>query len=167
MSWLGHKNFASESYDFWASPHHWIASVDKNSVSMPSLPIPGYILSGLRLLWTIIPSELGWAVGEWGLVSHHFLLTTRYRRNIWGRLLFKHCTRQIYFFFIFIQQYTFYLLIFLWTDTKLIVNVELREKFSWRKTESFMIRRAKISAVRASGVRHLLTFLSQMRRSFK
>ena len=38
----------------------------------------------------------------------------------------KHCTRQIYFFYIFIQRYTFYLLIFQWTDTKLIVNLELR-----------------------------------------
>ena len=43
-----------------------------------------------------------------------------------GRRLFKHCTRQIYFFYIFIQRYTFYLLIFQWTDTKLIVNLELR-----------------------------------------
>ena len=47
-----------------------------------------------------------------------------------GRRLFKHCTRQIYFFYIFIQWYTFYLLIFLCTDTKLIVNLELREKFT-------------------------------------
>ena len=46
------------------------------------------------------------------------------------RRLSKHCTRQIYFFYIFIQQYTFYLLIFLWTDTKLIKNLELREKFT-------------------------------------
>ena len=38
-----------------------------------------------------------------------------------GRCLFKNCTRQIYFFYIFIQQYTFYLLIFLWTDTNLIL----------------------------------------------
>ena len=35
------------------------------------------------------------------------------------------------FFYIFIQRYTFYLLIFLWTDTKLIVDLELREKFTW------------------------------------
>ena len=83
---------------------------------------------------------------------------------IWGRCLFeaqrrclfKHCTRQIYFFFIFIQRYIFYLLIFLWTDTKLIKNLELREKFTrWKKTESFVITRAKISTVRASGVRRL------------
>ena len=47
-----------------------------------------------------------------------------------ARGLFKHCTRQIYFFYIFIQRYTFYLLIFLWTDTKLIVNLELREIFT-------------------------------------
>ena len=39
-----------------------------------------------------------------------------------ARRLFKNSTRQIYFFYIFIQQYTFYLLIFLWTDTKLIVS---------------------------------------------
>ena len=42
-----------------------------------------------------------------------------------GRRLFKNCTRQIYFFYIFIQRYTFFLLIFLWTDIKLIVNIEL------------------------------------------
>ena len=34
-----------------------------------------------------------------------------------GRRLFKNCTIDIYFFCIFIQRYTFYLLIFLWTDT--------------------------------------------------
>ena len=66
--------------------------------------------------------------------------------------LFKHCTRQIYFYYIFIQRYTFYLLIFRWTDTKLIVNLELQEKFKQlkKKPESFMKMRAKISAVRAS-----------------
>ena len=32
------------------------------------------------------------------------------------RRLFKNCTRKICFFYIFIQRYTFYLLIFLWTD---------------------------------------------------
>ena len=70
---------------------------------------------------------------------------------IWGRHLFKNCARQIYFFYVFIQRYTFYLLIFLWTDTKLIVNLELQEKFSWwKKPESFMITRAKSSAVRAN-----------------
>jgi len=42
------------------------------------------------------------------------------------RRLIKHCTRQIYSFYIFIQRYAFYLLIFQWTDTKLIVNLELR-----------------------------------------
>ena len=47
-----------------------------------------------------------------------------------GRRLFEHCTRQIYFSYIFIQRYNFYLLIFLWTDTKLKVNLELREKFT-------------------------------------
>ena len=71
-----------------------------------------------------------------------------------GRCLFRHCTRQIYFFYIFIQRYTFSLLIFLWTDTKLIVNLELREKFT---------RERKISVVKASGVWHLFegsTYLS-------
>ena len=42
-----------------------------------------------------------------------------------GRSLFKNCTRQICFFYIFIQRYTFYLLIFLRTDTKLTVNLEM------------------------------------------
>ena len=68
-----------------------------------------------------------------------------------GRRLFKNCTRQIYFFYIFIQRYTFYQLIFPWTDTKLIVNLELREKFTRLKNpESFMITRVKLSAVRAN-----------------
>ena len=57
----------------------------------------------------------------------------------------------MYFFYIFIQRYTFYLLIFLWTDTKLMVNLELREKFTrWKKPKSFMITRAKTSVVRAN-----------------
>ena len=101
----------------------------------------------------------------------------------------------MYFFYRFIQPYTFYLLIFLWTDTKLIVNLELREKFTlWKKPESFMITRAKLSAMRANSFvvveqfttfsqfwchclriggaalirgRRLLTFLSQMRRLFE
>ena len=47
-----------------------------------------------------------------------------------GQRLFKDCTREIYFYYIFIQRYTFHLLIFLWTDTKLIMNLELREKFT-------------------------------------
>ena len=61
-----------------------------------------------------------------------------------GRRLSKHCTKQIYFFYIFIQRSTLHLLIFLWTDTKLIVNLELGEKFTrWKKKpESFMITRA-------------------------
>ena len=46
------------------------------------------------------------------------------------RRLSKHFTIQIYFFYIFIQRSTLHLLIFLWTDTKLIVNLELREKFT-------------------------------------
>ena len=40
-----------------------------------------------------------------------------------GWRLFKNCTRQIYFFhtqFLFNGTLSFYLLIFLWTDTKLI-----------------------------------------------
>ena len=46
------------------------------------------------------------------------------------------------------------------TDTKVIVNLEFREKFTHavekkKKSESFMITRAKISAVRASRVRRL------------
>ena len=64
-----------------------------------------------------------------------------------GHRLFKNCTRQIDFFYIFIQRYTFYLLIFLWADTKLIVNLEFTP---WKKTDSFMITRAKLSAVRAN-----------------
>ena len=65
--------------------------------------------------------------GDWGDYKE-----TRPSRAalIRGRHLFKHCTRQLYFFYIFIQRYTFYLLIFLWTDTKLIVNLKLREKFT-------------------------------------
>ena len=61
-----------------------------------------------------------------------------------GRRLFNHCTRQIYFFFIFIQRYTFYLLIFLWTDTKLKINLELREKFTrWKNARVLWYRERK------------------------
>jgi len=88
--------------------------------------------------------------------STHLTFSTRSAALIRGRRLFKHCTRQIYFFYIFIQRYTFYQLIFLRNDTKLIVNLKLREKFTrFKNPESFMITRAKISEVRASRVRRL------------
>ena len=67
-----------------------------------------------------------------------------------GRRLFKHCTRQIYFLYIFIQRYTFYLLIFLWTDTKLKSRITREIHAVKKKTPNFMITRAKISAVRAN-----------------
>ena len=52
------------------------------------------------------------------------------------------------YIYIYIRRYTFYQ--FLWTDTKLIVNLELREKFMrWKKPESF-ITRVKLSAVRVT-----------------
>ena len=53
-----------------------------------------------------------------------------------GRRLFKNCTRQIYFFyiqFLFNGTLSFYLLIFLWTDNKMIVNLELHSKNSERR----------------------------------
>ena len=82
-----------------------------------------------------------------------------------GWRLFENCTRQINFFYIFIQWYTFYLLIFLWTDTKLIVNLELRENQAMKKPDSFMITRAKISAERANSfvVVEQFTTFSQFR----
>ena len=55
---------------------------------------------------------------------------------IWGRRIFKNCTRQIYFFyvqFLFNGTLSFYLLIFLWTDTKLKVNLELNSKNSGKR----------------------------------
>ena len=91
-----------------------------------------------------------------------------------GRRLFKHCTRQIYFFYIFIQRYSFYLLIFLRTDNKLIVNLELREKFTqWKKTRDFHDNEGEnISGESIGGAtiirgRRLLSFLSQMRPLFE
>ena len=61
-----------------------------------------------------------------------------------GRRLFKNCTRQIYFFYIFFPQYTFYLLIFLWTDTKLIVNLEIREKYSHFELKNITFKENKL-----------------------
>ena len=54
-----------------------------------------------------------------------------------GRRLFKHCTKQIYFFYIFIQWHTFYLLLFLWTDTNVIVYLELWRNSRGEKTWEF------------------------------
>ena len=53
-----------------------------------------------------------------------------------GRRLFEGgAYLDIYFFYILIQQYIFCLLIFQWTDPKLIVNLELRMKFTrWKNT---------------------------------
>ena len=127
-----------------------------------------YILKWKFILWVFIEICTDYRIYSNKRRGAYLIFRARNAALIRGRRLFKHCTRQIYFFYIFIQRYIFYLLIFLWTDTKLIVNLELREKFTrWKKPESFMITRAKISAVRASGVRRLLPFLSQMRRLFE
>ena len=79
-----------------------------------------------------------------GLLFLFFILRTVFTRIfratsaalIRGRRLFKGgAYLDIYFFYILIQQYTFCLLIFLWTDTKLIVNLELRVRFTrWKNT---------------------------------
>ena len=91
------------------------------------------------------------------------------------RRLFKHCIRQVYFFYIFIQRYTSYLLIFLWTDTNLIINLELREKFTrWKKktrefhdNESENISGDSIGGEALIRGRRLLTFLAEMWRLFE
>ena len=110
--------------------------------------------SGRRRLLLKVPN-ITLALGEVGWPTYRIYSNKRrgayliFRASsaalIRGRRLFKNCTRQIYFFYIFIQRYTFYLLISLWTDTKLIVNLELRKKFKREKNpESFMITRAKL-----------------------
>ena len=76
--------------------------------------------------------------------SAYLIFRTPSAALIRGRCLFKHCTRQIYFLYIFIQRYAFYSLIFLWTDTKSRIT---REIHALKRPESFMITRAKISAV--------------------
>ena len=80
------------------------------------------------------------------------------------RSLFEHCTRQIYIFYISIQRHTFCLLIFLWTDTKLIVNLELRRNLRGEKTWEFHDKESEnISGESTGGAalireRPLLTF---------
>ena len=74
-----------------------------------------------------------------------------------GRPLFKNWTRQIYFFYIFIQRYPFYMyvLIFLWADTKLIVNLELLEKFTrWKKPREFHDKESEIISGESELLRH-------------
>jgi len=86
-----------------------------------------------------IPYLLKWALRRLFNFSRHKCSAYLRAALIGGPHLFKHCTRQIYFFYIFIQRYTLYLLIFLWTDTKLIVNLELitREIHMVKKTREF------------------------------
>ena len=90
-----------------------------------------------------------------------------------GQRLFQHCTRQIYIFYILIQRHTFCLLLFLWTDTKLIVHLELRRNSRGEKTWEFHDKESQnISGESTGGAalirgRPLLTFLSQMRRLFE
>ena len=74
------------------------------------------------------------------------------RRLFEGGAYLNIVTDNFTFSIFFFQRYTLNRLIFLWTDTKLIVNLELQEKFTRsKKPESFIITRAKISAVGASG----------------
>ena len=81
VSWLGHKNFASESYDFWALPHHWISSVDKNSPR--HLTPPWLHTSWYKPAMDKHPIWAWGGQGEWGLVGHHFQLTIRCRCKIY------------------------------------------------------------------------------------
>ena len=93
---------------------------------------------------------------KWNTSLHYYRIYSNKRRVAYlifratsaalirGRRLFKHCTRQIYFFYIFIQRYTFYLLISQWTDTKLIVNLELLAN-SFVVVEQFTARAEKYS----------------------
>ena len=84
-----------------------------------------------------------WSRGEHRIYSNkrrgaYLIFRATSAAVIRGRRVFKNCTRRSYFFYIFIQRYTFYLLIFLWTDTKLMVNLELQEKFTrWKKNPAF------------------------------
>ena len=77
-----------------------------------------------------VPYLLEWATRCLFYFSRHKCGPYLRAALIRGRRLYKNCTRQICFFFIFIQRYTFYLSIFLWTDTNLIVILEFREKFT-------------------------------------
>ena len=66
----------------------------------------------------------------------YFIFRATSAAPIRGRRLFKNCTKQIYFFyiqFLFNGTLSFYLLIFLWTDPKLIVNLELHSKNSGKR----------------------------------
>ena len=59
------------------------------------------------------------------------------------------------------------MLIFVWTDTKLIVNLELREKLTFHDNKSENISGERIGGAALIRGRRLLTFLAQMRRLFK
>ena len=94
------------------------------------------------------------------LLSYTLEVTVTMVIHLSVRRFFTHCTRQIYFFYIFFfQRYTFCLSIFLWTDTKLIVNLEFRQKFTqWKKPDSFMITRAKNISGESIGGAALINF---------
>ena len=49
-----------------------------------------------------------------------------------GRRLLKNFTRQVYFFYLFIQRYTIHLLIFLWADTILRIERILERELTAR-----------------------------------
>ena len=71
----------------------------------------------LSLYWLRIIAETSYRIYSNKRRGAYLIFRATSAARIRGRRLFKHCVRQIYFFFIFIQRYTFYLLIFLWTDT--------------------------------------------------
>ena len=76
VGWLGHKNFASESYDFWDLTPSLNCILRQEFWLHIISPHPCDILPSISLLWTNISSGLG--VG-WGIVSLHFHLIIRYR----------------------------------------------------------------------------------------
>ena len=68
---------------------------------------------------------------------------------------------------IFIQRYTSYLLIFLWTDTKLRVNLKLREKFTrWKKTREFHDNESEYISAESELLCHVPIKLTHLLKNF-
>ena len=101
--------------------------------TIPNIALDNIIVPKLHLIYRIYSNKRRGA---------YLIFRATGAALIRGMRLFKHC-RQIYFSYIFIKQYTFYLLIFLWTDTKSRITREIhavKKKPEFHDNESENIR---------------------------
>ena len=95
VSWPGHKNFASESYDFWDLTPFLNCTLRQEFWVHIISPHPGDILPSISLLWTSIPSGFSSYHKIW--VMKFFISPLETRLHFFTGLVIKLCMSFIVF----------------------------------------------------------------------